>query len=103
MEACRRCGGSGTEPDMKAFGEAVRAEREKRGWSLREFARRARCSPAYVHDVEYGRRGGKFSGEATERIMNLLDLEVPKCRTAKGRRDAHLTRVRVARGEGVAL
>lgn len=51
---CSRCGGSGrawtTDP------ATLRARREWAGLSLREFARRIGFTPAYISDVELGRR-----------------------------------------------
>lgn len=41
-----------------AVGKAVRAIREKRGWSQSELARRARVTPATVSRIESGARGG---------------------------------------------
>jgi len=41
---------------MKTLGEQIRDLREKKDLSLREFAGRLRLSPAFVSDVELGRR-----------------------------------------------
>lgn len=39
-----------------SFGEFVRQRRDERDLSLREFAKKIDCSPAFVSDVELGRR-----------------------------------------------
>ena len=41
---------------MKTFGEVIRELREKKDLSLREFAGKLDLSPAFVSDVELGRR-----------------------------------------------
>src|ERR1043165_2189445 len=41
---------------MKTLGERIRELREKKDLSLREFAGRLGLSPAFVSDVELGRR-----------------------------------------------
>ncbi len=54
---CKRCGGSGLEPDHKAVGRQMRDKRERANISLSEMARRLGFSKAYVSDLELGRRG----------------------------------------------
>lgn len=44
------------EWDHKSVGSSMREERERRGWSIREMARRMGCSAPYVSDLEKGRR-----------------------------------------------
>ena len=41
---------------QKTFGEFLREQREKKNISLRETARLADVSPAFLSDVEWGRR-----------------------------------------------
>jgi transcriptional regulator with XRE-family HTH domain len=41
---------------QKTFGEFLREQREKKNISLRETARLAKVSPAFLSDVEWGRR-----------------------------------------------
>lgn len=53
-EDCPYCEGKGKRWAVKA--ETLRARREGLGLSLREVARRASLSPAYVSDVERGNR-----------------------------------------------
>lgn len=58
------------EPVAKAFGDAVRAEREKRGWSLEELDAR----------MDYGKekqRDGKYVGEV-ERGFHSPTLTMAK-------------------------
>jgi transcriptional regulator with XRE-family HTH domain len=71
---CKRCGGCGTEPDWRELGDAVRTARTQRGMGLRELARAVDCSPAYVSDVEAGRRGGGLGGPKTRAILTYLGI-----------------------------
>ncbi|MBI4095185.1 MAG: helix-turn-helix transcriptional regulator [Candidatus Liptonbacteria bacterium] len=41
---------------MKTLGERIRELREKEDLSLRELARKAELSPAFISDIELGRR-----------------------------------------------
>ena len=41
---------------MKSFGEHVRELREGRDLSLREFAKKVGRAPAFISDIEHGRR-----------------------------------------------
>jgi len=56
QKPCPRCGGSGTILDDRAFGDLMREARKARGLSVREIARRVKWSPAYVSDLELGKR-----------------------------------------------
>lgn len=40
----------------KTLGERIRELREAQDWSLREFAKRLEISPAFLSDIELGRR-----------------------------------------------
>jgi predicted transcriptional regulator len=51
---CPNCGGTGRQ--LVVSGKKLRALREAAGVSLRELAARAGLSPAYVSDLELGRR-----------------------------------------------
>jgi transcriptional regulator with XRE-family HTH domain len=42
---------------------------------LREMARKVGCSPAFVSDLERGRRGGGLSGPKTQAILRELGLQ----------------------------
>lgn len=75
VRTCRRCGGSGAEPNWRALGAEIRRRREEMGLTLRELARRAGCSPAYLHDLEHGRRGGGLRGRATRAVLRIVGLE----------------------------
>ena len=53
---CRRCQGTGEEPDHVTIGANLRSSRERAGITLREMARRLGYSPPYISDRELGRR-----------------------------------------------
>ena len=46
---------------VKTLGEKIRERREELDLSLREFAKKLKCSPPFISDVEHGRR---FPSEA---------------------------------------
>lgn len=54
---CSKCGGSGEVRDPAEQGRQMRALRKASGKSLRHIAGAMRLSPAYVSDLELGRRG----------------------------------------------
>ena len=56
MQPCRRCGGSGTEPDDRAIGAEMREKRRAAGLSLRDAAKRMGLSASYLSDLERGNR-----------------------------------------------
>lgn len=60
-QSCPRCGGSGKHTEIDH--ESLRAVREEAGVTLRAFAEQAGLSPAYISDVELGRR------RATETVL----------------------------------
>ena len=41
---------------MEGIGPYIRKRRDELGLSLREFAKRLDCSPAFISDIELGRR-----------------------------------------------
>lgn len=53
---CKRCDGSGQEPDNKKTGSRLRALRRERGIGLREMARRMGISHPYLCQMEAGDR-----------------------------------------------
>ena len=53
---CKRCGGDGVEPDNKAIGRELRAQRESRCYSMREVAIAMGISSSYLGDLELGER-----------------------------------------------
>lgn len=70
---CKRCLGSGAEPDnTKRAAEATKMRREL-GMSLREVAAHADTSAMFVSDLEHGRRG--WTGPAAQRVWALLALK----------------------------
>lgn len=70
---CPTCGGCGKVQDAAQVGARFRALREERGLTLREVARRAGFSAAYVSDVELGRRGCKST--LIQKLINALKNE----------------------------
>lgn len=71
------------------YGQAVRVERKRRGMGLRELARRVRCSPGMMSDIELGKRLpgnnlaaairaelGDFGGAAV--VMGILAGKLPR-------------------------
>lgn len=69
-QPCRRCAGTGIEPNPIAIGSSMRALRIKAKLSIREVARRCSLSAAYISDLELGRRswGPKASTKYREAI-----------------------------------
>lgn len=59
--SCPKCDGRGEVPDPAAQGRLMRTLRKARGKGLREIASAMGFSPAYVSDLELGRRG--WNGE----------------------------------------
>ncbi len=59
---------------MKTFGQRIRELRENRDLSLRELAQKLDLSPAFVSDVELGRRYP--SEEVLVKMAKLLGVEV---------------------------
>jgi DNA-binding transcriptional regulator YiaG len=53
---CKRCSGSGIEPDQAAIGSELKALRVAAGISLRKMARKLVISHGYLHQLEAGRR-----------------------------------------------
>lgn len=72
-DPCKRCSGSGFEPDPKTIGESMRKAREDAGLSLRQVATRMGYSAAYVSDLERGQRlfGHVQKRKFTEAIEGL--------------------------------
>ena len=67
---CRRCGGTGEEPDWRAVGAKLRADREQAGLTQTEVAFRLGMSKAYVSDLERGAR--PWRTELVERYREAL-------------------------------
>lgn len=53
---CKRCNGSGQEPDHRALGEVLRMQRKKLRVSLNDVAESMGFKPQYLCDLEHGRR-----------------------------------------------
>ncbi len=59
---------------MSRVGKLIRKARAKRGWSLREAAKRAACSHVYIGEIERGNRG-----VSAERAITLAEaLCIPR-------------------------
>lgn len=77
---CRRCGGTGREPNWARIGTVVRERREELGLTAREVARRAGCSATYVSLLESGERGVTNMGVKARRIFKTLRLKPERLR-----------------------
>lgn len=67
---CPRCNGTGTIPDDRAMGAAMRQRREAAGLSLYDLAKKLGLSASYLCDLELGRR--QWSGTNIERYEEAL-------------------------------
>lgn len=67
---CPKCHGTGRIPDDRVLGAELRRRRLKRGLGLREMAARLEFSPAYISDLELGRRA--WSPSTRERYERCL-------------------------------
>lgn len=72
MSTCRRCGGSGKEPDLRKLGQRVRSARLGKRLTLRGLAKVLDMSPAYISDIENGNR--EIQGDKAQRLMTHLGL-----------------------------
>lgn len=69
---CRRCNGTGAEPDQKKTGEDKRRERIESGFSQTLVADDMGISAAYLSDLERGRRN--WSADLLERFrLAIMD------------------------------
>jgi len=69
QKPCKRCNGTGLEPDPSEVGKRMRHMREKAGISLRDAADKMGVSAAYLSDMERGNRA--FS---SDRIRQLEEV-----------------------------
>lgn len=53
---CKRCNGTGAEPDQELTGQFMRAKRTDAGMSLRQLGDAIGYSAPYLSDLELGRR-----------------------------------------------
>lgn len=63
-----------TTPLQERIGRQIAALRKRRGWSQRELAEAAECSPNTVARIETAKRG--LSIDLLERIATALDVPV---------------------------
>lgn len=68
---------------LKSLGQTIRDLREKKDLSVRELARKADVSPAFVSDVELGRRHP--SGDTLEKIASILGVSAEGLRSLDSR------------------
>ena len=61
---------------MKTLGEFIREKRSGLDYSLREFARKIECSPAFLSDIELGKRNP--SDELFSKIAEKLEIPLVK-------------------------
>lgn len=59
---------------MKTLGQYIREERDRKDVSLREFAKKIDCSPAFLSDIELGRRNP--SEDVFIKIAQSLNVSV---------------------------
>ncbi|MEI6042512.1 MAG: helix-turn-helix transcriptional regulator [bacterium] len=59
---------------MLTLGQYIREERDKNGTSLREFAKKIGCSPAFISDIELGKRNP--SEEVFAKIAKYLNISL---------------------------
>ena len=53
-QPCKRCDGTGIEPDWTSIGRIMRRQRKAARKSLRTVAKRMKISPSYVSALENG-------------------------------------------------
>lgn len=69
---CPWCNGTGRRPDWRILGAKVRAARKRKRLGLRDLARQAGCSAAYLSDLEYGRRA--WQGPKAGRVLAIVGV-----------------------------
>jgi predicted transcriptional regulator len=61
MSICKRCGGTGDEPDQLATGQTLRGMRTSAGISLRRMAKLIGLSHSFLSQLESGQRSWRRS------------------------------------------
>lgn len=74
--SCKRCNGTGLEPDHHETGKQMRALREETGRSLRSVASAIGISAPYLSDMELGRRG--WSSDMILKVTSALNKKGTK-------------------------
>ena len=77
-EPCHRCNGTGEEADWLSIGAGMRKRREALGIGLNSLARQLDLTPAYLSDMELGRRA--WRGPKALKVAAFLE------RMERGRR-----------------
>jgi len=67
VKECPKCGGTGRVVDDTILGAELRQLREAKDRSLRSVAAGLKLSPAYISDLEHGRRSWSGTLEANYR------------------------------------
>jgi transcriptional regulator with XRE-family HTH domain len=57
---CKRCNGSGIEPDQTAIGKRVRKIRKEASISSQQMAKKLRLSPSFYCELEAGKKTWKM-------------------------------------------
>lgn len=70
---CKRCGGTGREPNAASLGKQLRRARLQAGIGLREVARWIGCSPTYIVTLEKGMHA--FMGPKAKRYARILGVK----------------------------
>jgi len=73
MRNCKRCGGTGREPDHRAIGNELRKIRQAAGVSATRIAERMKITKAYLSDLELGRR--QWRADLVQKYQGALEKE----------------------------
>jgi predicted transcriptional regulator len=72
---CKRCGGTGVEPDQKAIAAKMRLHRQRAGVTAKAVARRMKLTPAFICDLEHARRDWRLP--TMEHYMDAINYLRP--------------------------
>jgi hypothetical protein len=80
---CKRCGGTGEEPDRKTTGAEVKEARLSKGQPRHRVAKLMRISVTFLHDLEAGSRNWTpaLKDKAMRAIDSLPEVAHPHART----------------------